>query len=192
MNKKEAGKCAEGIISIRIHGRGGQGAVTTAQLLAIAAFHDGKYAQAFPFFGVERQGSPSTSFVRISEKPIQVREQIYCPDYAIVFDPALIKMVDASKGVKKTMIVNTSEKISKGYSQDVTSKAIKIFGKPIINTLILGSFAAFTHVVSLDSLLKSVEQKFAGKRDLIDKNKQAIKEAYEDALESKSQTKLRK
>ena len=180
INKKEGD-----IVSIRIHGRGGQGAVTTAQLLAIAAFHDGKYAQAFPFFGVERQGSPSTSFVRISSKPILIREQIYEPDYAIVFDPSLIKLVDASKGVKKTIIVNTSEKLKKGFSQDVTSKAIKIFGKPIINTLILGTFAAFTGVVSLDSLLKAVEQKFAGKNDLIEKNKRAIKEAYEEAIRQK-------
>jgi len=171
----------EGTTTVRIHGRGGQGAVTTAQLLAIAAFFDGKYAQAFPFFGVERQGSPSTSFVRISDKPIVIREQIYEPDYAIIFDPSLIKLVDASKGVKKTVIVNTSEKIKKGFSQDVTSKAIKIFGKPIINTLILGTFAAFTGVVKLDSLLKAIEQKFAGKPELIEKNKKAVKEAYEEA-----------
>lgn len=177
------------MIEVRIHGRGGQGAVTTAQLLAVAAFHEGKYAQAFPFFGVERQGSPSTSFVRISDKPILIREQIYEPDYAIIFDPSLIKLVDASKGVKKTMVINTSEKIKKGFGYDVTSKALKIFGKPIINTLILGSFAAFTGIVRLDSLLKAVEQKFAGKNDLIDKNKRAIREAYEEA---KSKVKRKK
>lgn len=167
------------MIEIRIHGRGGQGAVTAAQLLAIAAFYDGKYAQAFPMFGVERRGAPATSFVRIDDKPINIREQIYNPDYIIVFDPSLIKLVDAKKGVKKDIIVNSDKKLEGCYGQDLTSKALKIFGKPIINTLILGTFAARTKVVSLESLKKAIDQRFKG--DIAKKNKIAVEEVYHEA-----------
>jgi pyruvate ferredoxin oxidoreductase gamma subunit len=166
------------LIEIRIHGRGGQGAVTTAQLLAMAAFFDNKYSQAFPYFGVERRGSPSTSFVRISNKPINIREQIYEPDYAIIFDPDLIELVSATKGVKKKVIVNTDKLMSSYYTEDVTKRAMEIFGKPIINTLILGVFAGFTKIVSLASLEKAVEQRFKGKEKIIEQNKRAIKEMY--------------
>jgi pyruvate ferredoxin oxidoreductase gamma subunit len=169
------------MIEIRIHGRGGQGAVTAAQLLAIAAFHDGKYAQAFPMFGVERMGAPATSFVRIDNKPINIREQIYNPDYVMVFDPSLIQLVDAKKGLKQEMIVNTNEKIDGCYGQDLTGKAMKIFGKPIINTLILGMFAGKTKVVSLNSLKKAIDQKFEGKGKLAELNKQAVEESYNEA-----------
>ena len=174
----------DSLIEIRIHGRGGQGAVTTAELLAIAFFHDGKYAQAFPSFGVERRGSPSTSFVRMSNKPIELREQIYEPDYAIIFDPSLIELVNAAKGVKKKIIVNTDKPINACYTEDVTKKAIEIFGKPIINTLILGTFAGFTKIVSLASLEKAVEQRFKGKDKIIEQNKRAIREAYMGAVKN--------
>jgi pyruvate ferredoxin oxidoreductase gamma subunit len=167
------------MIEIRIHGRGGQGAVTAAQLLAIAAFYDGKYAQAFPMFGVERRGAPATSFVRIDDKPINSREQIYSPDYVLVFDPSLIKMIDAKKGVKEEVLVNTNKKINGCYGQDLTDKAMKILGKPIINTLILGMFAGRTKLVSLESLKKAVDQVFEG--DIAMKNKKAIEEAYNEA-----------
>ena len=169
------------MIEIRIHGRGGQGAVTAAQLLAIAAFHDGKYAQAFPFFGVERRGAPATSFVRIDDKPINVREQIYNPDYVIVFDPSLIELVDAKKGVKQGILVNTNKKIQGCYGQDLTDKAIKIFGKPIINTLVLGMFAGRTGLVSLESLKKAIDQRFSSKGNLAELNKKAIEEAYNES-----------
>ena len=178
-------KEAEGeIIEIRIHGRGGQGAVTSAELLAIAAFYDGKFAQAFPFFGVERRGSPSTSFVRISSQPITLREQIYSPDYEIIFDPGLIKLTDATKNVKKKVIVNTSNKMKGFYTEDVTKKAMEIFGKPIINTLILGAFIGFTKIVTLGSLEKAIEKRFSGNKELINKNKIAIKQAYQEAIQN--------
>ncbi|MFA5993060.1 MAG: 2-oxoacid:acceptor oxidoreductase family protein [Candidatus Pacearchaeota archaeon] len=183
--KETKNKKSEELIEIRIHGRGGQGAVTTAQLLAIAAFYEGKYVQAFPFFGIEREGSPSTSFVRISTKPINERQQIYNPDYAIIFDPSLIKLVNASKGVKKTMIINTSQKIKGCCTEDVTSRAIKIFGKPIVNTLILGAFAAFTNIVKLESLERAIEDKFKNKPALIEQNKRAVRETYEEVKNNK-------
>ena len=171
------------MIEVRIHGRGGQGAVTAAQLLAIAAFHDGKYAQAFPFFGVERRGAPATSFVRIDDKPINARDQIYEPDYVIVFDPSLVELVDAKKGVKEEVLVNTNDKIEGCYGQDLTDKALRIFGAPIINTLVLGMFAGKTGVVSLESLKKAIDQKFGNKGNLAELNKQAIEEAYNEARE---------
>lgn len=171
------------IIEIRIHGRGGQGAVTTAQLLAMAAFYDGKYAQAFPFFGVERRGSPSVSFVRISNAPINVREQVYNPDYEIIFDPTLIEISKAAEGVKKSVFVNSKHSIKDYDTQDVTAEAMEIFGKPIINTLILGAFAGFTGIVTLDSLLKAIEQKFKGREELVIKNKRAVREAYTKAVQ---------
>jgi pyruvate ferredoxin oxidoreductase gamma subunit len=167
------------MIEIRIHGRGGQGAVTAAQILAIAAFYDGKQAQAFPMFGVERRGAPATSFVRIDDKPINIREQIYSPDYVIVFDPSLIKMVDAKKGVKEEVLVNTNKKIDGCYGQDLTDKALKIFGKPIINTLVLGMFAGRTKLVTIESLKKAIDQVFEG--DLAEKNKKAVEESYNEA-----------
>jgi len=90
---------------IRIHGRGGQGSVTAAELLAVAAFEDGKYSQAFPFFGVERRGAPVTAFTRLSDKKIRLRSQIYEPDYVIVQDATLVSAVDVTAGLKPDGIV---------------------------------------------------------------------------------------
>jgi len=94
---------------IRIHGRGGQGSVTAAELLAVAAFEDGKYSQAFPAFGVERRGAPIMAFTRISEHPIRLRSQIYEPDYVIVQDATLIETVDVASGAKPKgkILINT-------------------------------------------------------------------------------------
>lgn len=167
------------MIEIRIHGVGGQGAVTAAQLLAIAAFHDGKYTQAFPFFGVERRGAPTTSFVRINDKPINIREQIYRPDYVLVFEPSLVDAVNAKKGLKKEIIVNSPKKIKGCFCQDLNHKSIQIFGKPIVNTLILGTFAARSNVISLNGLKKAIDQRFKG--DIAIKNKKAVEEVYNEA-----------
>jgi pyruvate ferredoxin oxidoreductase gamma subunit len=166
------------MIEIRIHGMAGQGAVTAAQLLAIAAFHDGKFAQAFPMFGVERRGAPATSFVRIDDKPINVREQIYNPDYCLVFEKLLVKLTNATKGVKKETIVNTNQKINGCFCQDLDKLALEIFNKPIINTLILASFAARTKLVSLKSLKRAIDQKFSG--EIAKKNKIAIEKVYNE------------
>ena len=102
------------MIEIRIHGRGGQGAVTTGQLIAIAAFYDKKYCQSFPMFGVERSGAPVQAFVRISNKEIHLRSEVYTPDIVIVLEPSLIEAVDVTKGLKKDgkIIINTNKKPS--------------------------------------------------------------------------------
>ncbi len=178
------------MIEIRIHGRGGQGAVTAAELIAIAAFKDGLQAQAFPSFGVERTGAPVESFARIDDRPILTREQIYAPNVLIVQDYTLLSTVDITRGAdKKTiMIINTAKakdelKINLPenniYTIDATKIALEIIGKNIVNTVILGAFAKATGLVSLKSLLEAVEEKFAGNENLIAKNIEAIKRAYE-------------
>ena len=93
------------MIEIRFHGRGGQGAVTSAELTALAAIEQGKYAQAFPSFGPERRGAPVMAFVRVSDEPIRTREKIYEPDIVVVLDPTLLEIVNVAAGLKKDGIV---------------------------------------------------------------------------------------
>ncbi len=176
------------MIEIRIHGRGGQGAVTASQILAIAAFHEGKECQAFPNFGVERRGAPSTAFVRIDDKPIHLRSHIYTPDIVLVLDASLVDAVDVAEGLKKDglIIINSNKepsafKLSKKFSlrtADATSVALRIFRKDIVNTAMLGAFAKATGIVSLKSCYKGITERFHGSPDLIEKNKEAIKQVY--------------
>ncbi len=179
------------MIQIRIHGRGGQGAVTAAELIAIAAFKGGRQAQAFPSFGVERTGAPVESYVRLDEKPIITREQIYRPDILIIQDASLLDSFDITKGADKktTVIVNTAKpkadlKISlpkaNVYTIDATKIALEIIGKNIVNTVILGAFAKVTGLVSLESLKSAIQEKFSGNAGIIEKNIKAIEKAYEN------------
>lgn len=170
------------MISIRIHGRGGQGAVTAAQLLAIAAYEEKKCTHAFPFFGTERRGSPVESYVRIDCKSINTREQVYEPDYVLVMDPTLLLTVDVSKGLKKNgiIIINTKKqrkiKDFKTVCFDVSSKAIEKFGKDLPNTGMLSAFIASTKVLKIESLKKAVEKKFP--ENLAKLNNELIDEIY--------------
>jgi len=178
------------MIQIRIHGRGGQGVVTAAELIAIAAFNDGKEAQAFPSFGVERTGAPIESFARIDDKIIQTREHVYEPDIIIVQDSTLLDTVDVAYGAKKNtqLIINTSKdknslKINlpkKNISAvDATKIALDIIGKNLVNTVILGAFVKKTGLVSLEALKKAIKQKFGSKgADIINKNIKAVSKAY--------------
>ncbi len=168
---------------IRFHGRGGQGAVTAADLLAVAAFYDGKYSQAFPFFGVERRGAPVTAFARIDDRYIRIRSQIYEPDYIVVQDPTLLEVVDVAHGLKPEgmAIVNSEKKVrlntkAEVRSIDATRIALEILGAPIVNTAMLGSFAAATNLVSLGSIKKAIEKRFSEK--LAAKNIKAVEVAY--------------
>lgn len=186
------------MIQIRIHGRGGQGVVTAAELIAIAAFYDGKEAQAFPSFGVERTGAPVESYARISDQPIRLREQIYQPDIIIVQDATLIGTVDILKGAsaKTLVVVNTSQPkeslglktdIKNVFTIDATKISLDVIGKNIVNTVILGAVAKATGIVTLPSLEKSVRQKFADKsEEIIKKNIAAVKKAYDLEGESKN------
>jgi pyruvate ferredoxin oxidoreductase gamma subunit len=172
---------------IRIHGRGGQGSVTAAELLAQAAFKDGKYSQAFPAFGVERRGAPVQAFTRIAEEKITTRAQIYYPDIIIVQDSTLLEVVDVFSGLKDdgVAIINTRrapdelaiEHPARIVTIDATGVALKHLGRPITNTTMLGAFAGATGLVGIESLVMMIRERFEGK--LGDTNEAAIREAYQ-------------
>lgn len=169
------------MIEIRIHGRGGQGAVSAAELLAIAAFRCGKYSQAFPSFGPERSGAPVESYCRISDMPIKLRAHIYNPNYIIVLDESLLGL--SEKGLQKdsVIVINSKDKRKTGfrsYNIDATSIALKFFTRPIVNTVMLGAFAKATKLVTLESLEDAIKEKFSG--SLAEKNIKAIKAAYNE------------
>lgn len=168
---------------MRFHGRGGQGAVTAARLLAEAAFLEGKYSQAFPFFGAERRGAPVTAFARINTKQIRIRTQVYEPNYVVVLDPTLLETVNVAAGLKRdgAIVLNAREK-PKGIRGkvaivDATAVALETLGVPITNTAMLGAFVKATKLVSLDSAVKAVKGHFKGA--LAEKNTAAVKLAYE-------------
>lgn len=146
-----------GLIEIRFHARGGQGAVTAARLLAQAAFIEGKYCAAFPFFGAERRGAPVTSFCRISDEPIRISSAIYEPDFVVVFDPRLPGIVDVRNGLKEhgTAIINSNKKVKGFISVDASAIATSLGlvrdQVPLVNTAMLGALARFD-VVSLESV----------------------------------------
>jgi len=160
---------------IRIHGRGGQGGVTAAEMLARAAFKEGKWVQAFPFFGAERRGAPVKAFARISEKPILVRSQVYNPDYVIVLDATLLQVIDVTEGLKKDgiIIVNATKKPEelnlKGYrvaTVDATGIALElkllVAGLPVLNTPMLGAFAGATREIKLETVLETIREEWPG------------------------------
>jgi 2-oxoacid:acceptor oxidoreductase gamma subunit (pyruvate/2-ketoisovalerate family) len=177
------------MIEIRIHGRGGQGAVTAAQLIAISAFYGGKQCQAFPKFGVERRGAPVEAFCRIDDSPISVRCQIYNPDLVLVLDVSLLDAIDVTAGLKKggKIIINTSQPIKdKKYADfdvhcvDASKVALDIFKANIVNTAIVGAFAKVTGLVTLDDAKKAISDRFAGKQPVIDQNVQAIERLFNE------------
>ena len=157
--------------------------MTAASVLARAAGFDDKYAQGFPAFGVERRGAPVKAFCRISDKPISTRSQIYTPDIIIVLDQSLMHLPEITDGLKpdSVIIVNGKQEGSpalkqKAYYFDATALALKILGKDIVNTAMLGVFSKETTLVSLDSILKAVGENFSGK--ILELNTRLVKEAY--------------
>lgn len=171
------------MIEIRFHGRGGQGAVTAAALLAKAAGYDNKFSQGFPAFGVERRGAPVKAFTRISDQPITLRSQVYNPDYVVILDPSLAGLAEVREGLKagSVMVMNAKEANNdlghKTHYYDATSLALKILGKDIVNTAMLGVFAKATKAVSLNSILRAIDDVFEGKAAGLNKN--MVREAYE-------------
>ncbi|AWB27099.1 pyruvate ferredoxin oxidoreductase subunit gamma [Halococcoides cellulosivorans] len=157
---------------IRIHGRGGQGSVTLAQLLAQAAHEEGIWAQAFPAFGVERRGAPVEAFARFDESKITDRSQVDEPDVVIVQDTSLLEYVDVTEGLTDDglIIVNTGKDPSEVAIEtsgelltvDATEIALEHLGKPIMNTALLGAFAGATEALSRDSLEEVITRKFGG------------------------------
>jgi 2-oxoacid:acceptor oxidoreductase gamma subunit (pyruvate/2-ketoisovalerate family) len=175
---------------IRIHGRGGQGSVTAADLLAHAAFMEDKWVQAFPYFGAERRGAPVKAFARISDEPILVHSQVYTPDYVIVLDHAIYRVVDVTEGLKKggIIVVNTTKKPSEigleGWhiaTVDATGIALElnllVAGLPVVNTSVVGAFAKATGEVKLTSVLKAINETWTGSAG--EKNARAAELAHE-------------
>lgn len=171
------------MIEIRFHGRGGQGAVTAAEILAKAAFEDGKYSQAFPFFGVERRGAPVMAFTRIADEPIKRRYQVYNPNHVLVLDDGLLNVVDVYSGLVDNggVLINTHKPVdsSKGRTSaiDATGIALEQLGVPIVNTIMLGAYSGLTNEVNLDSIIKVIKETFPGK--IGEKNAKAATIAYE-------------
>lgn len=175
------------MIEIRIHGRGGQGIVTSGELIGLAAFSDGKYAQALPSFGSERMGSPVTTYVRIDDRPIRIRTPIHHPDCVIVQDPTLLATEPVLEGLKPggLVIVNSKKGPTElGLNLDSQLKtipaadlALEVLGRPIVNTTILGAFAAASGQISLEGIRKAIEHRFP--RELAEKNLKAARKGYD-------------
>ena len=179
------------ILEVRWHGRGGQGAWTASELLARAAIYEGKYIQSFPEFGPERMGAPVAAFTRISTEPIQIHCAVYNPDVVAVLDPTLLKTVPVTRGLNEegTIIINSKENpadtrktlnTDKGkiWTVPATEIAMRILGRPITNTAMLGAVARITEAVKLESIEKVVEERF--RRDIAEKNVAVVKEAYKE------------
>jgi pyruvate ferredoxin oxidoreductase gamma subunit len=166
------------MFEVRIHGRGGQGVVTAAELLSVAAFLEGKHAQAFPTFGSERTGAPVVSFCRIDEEQIRLREPIVAPDALIVQDPTLLHQVDLFGGVgpEAYVLVNTGrtleelglDEFAERFALDrfVTVPATELarahVGRPLPNAALLGAFAGLTRIVTIESVCTAIRRRFHG------------------------------
>ncbi len=167
------------MFEVRIHGRGGQGVVTAAEMLSVAAFLEGAHAQAFPSFGSERMGAPVVSFCRIADKEIRLREPIMEPDALIIQDPTLLLQVDVFAGLKKDgyVLLNTNRTFADLGLDDfvsgrpaerlctiaATDISLKHLGRPIPNVPLLGGFAALSGLLRLESVQMAISERFSGK-----------------------------
>lgn len=185
------------MFQVRIHGRGGQGVVTAAEMLSVAAFLEGRHAQAFPSFGSERTGAPVVAFCRIDTKEIRLREPIMQPDALIIQDPTLLHQVDVFSGLKRDgyMLINTNRSFDALGLGDFVKEfrherlltvpanelALKHVGRPLPNAVLLGGFAAISGMISLDSVIAAIRERFTGK--IAEGNIAAATEAYRFVLE---------
>jgi len=167
------------MFQIRIHGRGGQGVVTAAEMLSVAAFRLGRYAQAFPSFGSERTGAPVVAYCRIDEREIRLREPVLRPDALIIQDPTLLHQVDVFGGLAPDgyILINTTRSFDalglgdfvKGFRAErrctvpASDLALKHIGRPVPNAALLGGFAALSGRISLESVEAAIRDKFSGK-----------------------------
>jgi pyruvate ferredoxin oxidoreductase gamma subunit len=177
------------MIEMRFHGRGGQGAVTSAELVARAAIETGKYATAFPSFGPERRGAPVVAFARVDDQPIRLRSKIYKPDVVIVLDPSLLDIANPAQGIQEDgiLIINTShdeESIRKALNYkgrlalvDASAIAQEVIGLPITNTTMVGALIKGTDLLSVESLKEPFRQRF-GK--IAPRNIQAMERAWNE------------
>jgi pyruvate ferredoxin oxidoreductase gamma subunit len=184
------------MLQVRIHGRGGQGVVTAAEMLSLAAFQQGRHAQAFPSFGSERTGAPVVAFCRIAEREIRLREPILEPDVLIVQDPTLLHQVDVFQGLRSAgyVLINSRRgfdelglgEIAARHRHErlctvpATEIALKHLGRPLPNAVLLGGFAALASrdgLVTLPAVAHAIDDRFTGK--VAAGNKAAATEAYD-------------
>ena len=177
---------------VRFHGRGGQGAVTAANILAIAAVKQGFYAQSFPYFGVERRGAPVQAFTRIDDKKIDIRMNVYNPDAVVVLDPSLMDVIDVTEGLKEggIIVINTSknpEDFKLGDFKIATVDATKIalehklgsMAAPIVNTAILGAYAKAIGNVKINFVVDAIRENAPAKKE---ENALAAEDAYKHTI----------
>jgi pyruvate ferredoxin oxidoreductase gamma subunit len=184
------------MFQIRIHGRGGQGVVTAAEILSVAAFLEGKHAQAFPAFGSERMGAPVTAFCRIDDHPIRLREPVVAPDALIVQDATLLNRVPLFDGLPDSgyVLINSTQsfgglairEFAKSFSDrcctlPATSLGLEHVGRPIPNAPLLGGFASLTGVLKIESIAAAIMSKFPGA--VGEKNVAAARAAYRIVME---------
>lgn len=180
------------MLQIRIHGRGGQGVVTAAEMLSVAAFQQGRHAQAFPSFGSERTGAPVVAFCRIDDREIRLREPILTPDVLIVQDPTLLHQVDVFQGLQPDgwVLINSSRSFddlglgeltrrfrrARLITVPATEIALRHLGRPLPNAVLLGGFAALAGLVTLEAVNHAIRDAFAGK--VAEANVAAAAEAF--------------
>ncbi len=181
------------MFQIRIHGRGGQGVVTAAEILSMAAFFDGRFAQAFPSFGSERMGAPVMAFCRIDDRKIRLREPVMQADAVIIQDPTLLHHVDLFSGLQQKtayLLINSSRKLEALGIEDFLSSfprehfcglpasqiAMAHLGRPLANAVLIGGFAAISGQLTLKNVQKAICQRFSG--IIGEKNAAAAEEAY--------------
>ncbi|CAM3737140.1 2-oxoacid:acceptor oxidoreductase family protein [Parendozoicomonas haliclonae] len=185
------------MFQVRIHGRGGQGVVSAAEMLSIALFHEGAHAQAIPSFGSERMGAPVEAYVRISDQEIELREPVSEPDMVIIQDPSLLHALDVFAGLSPNgyVLINTSRSLEELGIQDKlahlpaghihclpgTELALEYLRRPTPNTVLLGAFCAVVESFSMESLGKAINQKFAG--IVAEKNIEAAQAAFDKIKE---------
>jgi pyruvate ferredoxin oxidoreductase gamma subunit len=187
------------MFQIRIHGRGGQGVVTAAEMLSIAAFREARHAQAFPSFGSERTGAPVVAFCRIDDKEIRLREPVLEPDALIIQDPTLLHQVDVFGGLARDgcILINTTRTFEELGLKELTQKfrfcavpatdlALKHAGRPVPNAALLGGFAAVSGRISIESVAAAIREKFSGK--VAEDNVAAANAAYEYVRKEMTET----
>ena len=179
------------LLEVRWHGRGGLGAVTSAELVARAAISEGKYAQSFPSFGPERRGAPVLAFLRISNESIKTRTVIYEPDIVVVLDPGLLRVVDVTSGLKPggKVIINSRKSPTELRSEfrykwpvavvDATRIARETIGVPITNTAMIGALLRVTEAVRLDSVVEQLHERFGTRAK---GNIEAVNRAYRETV----------
>ncbi|MBU0549028.1 MAG: 2-oxoacid:acceptor oxidoreductase family protein [Candidatus Omnitrophica bacterium] len=178
---------------IRIHARAGQGAITTAGILGSAYFIKGMYAYAFPYFGAARMGAPMNAFVRVDDKPVRMRSQIYEPDFVIIVDATLMRGANCLLGLsdKGIAVINHKEGIQapkpklkqKIYLVPANKIAQETIGRPLGNTALLGAYAAATGELDLNTMQEAIRERFTGK--IQEGNLEAVKQGFEFIINNK-------